>query len=144
MGIKVCKELDKRYADACALCAEKHFKIYGEEPDGCAFRNIDGEYCTDIETAERLRQERDHINDHMDKYLSCLEADDGSAYVFIGLHSQEFTHEELIAIIKAFDCMIYPGLNTKLTPAETKDAYSNVCRYVRNEIQRGHSENNPR
>ena len=59
MGLKVCDELDARYADACALCAEKHLKIYGEKPDGCAFRNIDGEYCEDIETVERRRVEKE-------------------------------------------------------------------------------------
>ena len=57
MGLRVSKELDEKYGLACKLCLEKHKAIYGTNPGLCMFKHLDGEYCNDIATAERIAQE---------------------------------------------------------------------------------------
>lgn len=59
MGLRVSEELDEKYSFACRLCLEKHKAIYGTNPGLCMFKHVDGEYCNDIETAERISQEKD-------------------------------------------------------------------------------------
>lgn len=55
MGLKVCEELNKRYAKACELCMERHKAIHGVDGYTCAFKSFDSEYCNEIAEAEKKR-----------------------------------------------------------------------------------------
>lgn len=135
MGLKVSQELDTKYAKACELCAQKHRAIFGVSAEGCAFKNIDGEYCDDISNAEgqaRRMAEKSTVSELMAQYLKFLRDGYGNshAYDFIGIKGVKFSKRELISIIRAFDQAIAGLRYCDVSPDIISGTYSCVCNSV--------------
>jgi len=131
----------ERYNKACASCAVKHMKIFGEKFE-CEYLKKK-KYCPEIMEAERKRVSAEVLSDHMEEYLDLLSTNDSRGYKYIKDNIERFSKKELLAIISALDYSIYPKLTGILSREQVDKIYHNLNKFVRNEFIRGHSEQEP-
>lgn len=125
--LKVSRKLNKKYSEACSHCLRSRELISGEKQE-CEIKKQYGCYCEQIELAEVKHRitPKGFLAEYIKRFN--ISRTNAEAYQFINDNYLRFTHEELLAIILAFDCALQPRANSELGvhPEIIKDIYNLV------------------